>query len=126
MPPAPALATQVFPEQQARRSVTCGEAGTGGAAGAWAAADGHRVTEAGESDPPSEFCMLSSKERWREVEWSRVAITKPQEATSDTHKIGEWLLPTVFKIQMCKEDRETGAQLLLEREGVGQEMFFPI
>ena len=53
----------------ARGSVTCGEAGTGWATGAWAAADGHRATEAGESDPPSEFCMLSSKETWREVEW---------------------------------------------------------
>lgn len=35
-------------------TVTCGEAGTG-----WAA--GRRVTDAGESAPPSEFCMLGPR-----------------------------------------------------------------
>lgn len=49
-------------------SVTCGEAGTGWATGACAAADEHRATEAGESGPPSELCMLSSEERRREGE----------------------------------------------------------
>lgn len=82
--------------------------------------------------PRNSACSVLKK-RWREIEWSRAAITKPQEATSDMHRIGEWLLPTVFKIQMqghwtywVSRKGKRGAQLLLVREGVGQEMFFPI
>lgn len=59
-----ALAAMVFPGW----SVTCGEAGTGWATGVWAADDEHRAIEAGESAAPSELCMLSSEERWREGE----------------------------------------------------------
>lgn len=95
-------------------SVTCGEAGTGRATGAWAAADGHRATEAGESDPPSEFCMLSSKERRREVEWSGVAIRKPQEATSDADKLAKGLLsrpqnPNARKDAGCTQEGRQGS-----------------
>lgn len=61
---ATTLATLIFPGW----SVTCGEAGTGWATGAWAAADEHRATEVGESAAPSELCMLSSEERRREGE----------------------------------------------------------
>jgi hypothetical protein len=43
-------------------TVTCGDAGTG-----WAAAVGRRDTDAGESDPLSEFCMLRSRDGERAV-----------------------------------------------------------
>lgn len=95
---ASTLAVLVFPEQPEHWSVTCGEAGTGWATGAWAAADGHRATEAGDSDPPSEFCMLSSKERWRESEWGRAVIMTPREAASDASSND--LLSSKFKCRI--------------------------
>lgn len=90
------LLVELVPSPWKRHSscahITCCEAGTGCTTGAWADAEGWSVTEAAESDPPSELCMLTAGESRRDISiGSTVTLThhsqKIQEPASKWSKI---------------------------------------